>query len=80
MSTNAKHMFRFDSLPKMEKALGNEKASVLLDDIINESKSDSKLSQDYGCICEIDLSQVSTIKSIMAKMVQRIEDGSSLEE
>ena len=64
----------------MDSAVGHDEASKLLRQVIEESESEEKHTQDYGCICEIDLSQVSTIKSIMAKMVQRMEDGSTLQQ
>jgi len=39
----------------MESAVGHEEAASLLEEIVADEKSDQG-SNDYGCICEIDLS------------------------
>lgn len=39
----------------MESAIGNDKAQDLLDSIVADEELDQN-SNDYGCICEIDLS------------------------
>lgn len=40
----------------MESAVGNDEASALLDSIVADEQSETG-SNDYGCICEIDLSK-----------------------
>lgn len=56
MSQDPNKLYSFSSLPYMESAVGNDEASALLDSIVADEQSETG-SNDYGCICEIDLSK-----------------------
>ena len=73
MSTNPKYLYRYETLPKMEKAVGREEAQTLLNQIVEENSSEAQ-TKDSGCICEIDLSQVNQIRQIMTQLHARVKD------
>ena len=47
----------------MQRALGHESAKELVEEIVEDMKS--KNPQDFGCICEIDLSKTKQIHKIL---------------
>ena len=52
----------------MESAVGEEAAKQLLADILADEKKEQG-SSDFGCICEIDLTQRKKIKKIMSRLL-----------
>jgi len=71
-------LFDFKNLPTMQRAVGHDQAKELIDEIITDLGSDSK--QDFGCICEIDLSKRKQIHDILQKIFEGyIKDLSSKE-
>ena len=58
-------LYNFLSLPLMESAIGSEPAKALLQEIIEDENKDHG-SSDFGCICEIDLTQRKKIAKIMS--------------
>ena len=67
-SQDTNDLFGFQTLPLMETAVGEAEASLLLDDIIQDKEL---LGEDYGCICEIDLSQRKKIRKIISELLYK---------
>ena len=63
-SQDTNDLFGFQTLPEMETAVGEAEASQLLDEIIQDE-------EDYGCICEIDLSQRNKIRKIISELLYK---------
>ena len=61
-SQDTNNLFGFQTLPRMESAVGESEAQQLLDDIVQDE-------EDYGCICEIDLSQRNKIRKIISELL-----------
>lgn len=60
----------------MESAVGQTVAKELLDEIVADEKK-QKGSADYGCICEIDLSQRKAIRKIMTRLLYPTNEAGS---
>jgi len=53
-SEDVSKLYNFQSLPLMERATGRIDSKTLLDEILEDERKEQG-SNDYGCICEIDL-------------------------
>ena len=52
----------------MESAVGQDKAQALLDTIVADEKKEQG-SNDWGCICEIDLTHRKKISKIFSRLL-----------
>ena len=59
-------LFDFKGLPAMQRALGHHQSSELIKDILRDL--DSENPDDFGCICEIDVSNQDKILKILQKI------------
>ena len=50
----------------MQRALGHDSSKELVDEILSDIESESP--EDYGCICEIDVSNQDKILKILQKI------------
>jgi len=62
-SEDPNKLYSFVSLPLMESAVGEGPAQEMLDSIVADEAN------DYGCICEIDLSKKRKINKILSQLL-----------
>ena len=72
ITTDPNVLFDFKNLPTMQRALGHDSAKELVDEILADLGGESP--EDFGCICEIDVSKTQQITKILQKVFDEYLD------
>ena len=59
-------LFDFKNLPTMQRALGHDSSKELVDEILADLQTENP--EDFGCICEIDITKTNQILKILQKI------------